>query len=156
MLTLGAGPLTLSFQMRLRLPSSILFRCHSDITPEVFSLRINKCSPEYLSIKSSKPICFIKNLSRLKKKFQVIQKVFNIRIHNSYCISIRNHFINLNNLWQKSYVSQFKNNFLSDPKSYFSFVNTKRKFTYFPPSLTEGIAYLFASFFKSTYSIHYN
>jgi len=107
---------------------------------------------------------FTRQLSYLKNKKTRLFKRFKIsglQTDFTKYSSAKAEFVQYNSGCYKNYLSRCKCDFKSNPMLFFSFVNSKRKSSCFPPSLflnnnvasdDNDICNLFADFFQSTYT----
>lgn len=95
--------------------------------------------------------------NRLKRKYDCGGS----SVYLAKYIVARNKFNILNRKCYSSYISRMKGTLMNDPKRFFGFVNSKRKVVGFPARMSfngsessngADIAYMFASFFRNTYS----
>lgn len=125
---------------------------------------MNKCIPQHIPYKhSGSPWC-TRELSRLKNIKNKVYKKYKISgsaVHYEKYSVYRAEYNLLNKLLYESYLSKIKNNFKCDPKSFYKFVNSKRKSTAYPSTMKYGgresaddkeICNMFADFFATTYS----
>lgn len=125
---------------------------------------MEECIPKHVPRKKSGPPWNSRQLSSLKnlknkyfKKFKITGSSFH---YGKYSVA-RAEYNLLNTELYKIYLGNVKRNFVQDPKSFFNFVNTKRKSTGFPKFMNYlcsessdevAISNMFADFFASTYS----
>lgn len=122
------------------------------------------CIPKLPIIKQSGPPWSSRQLSKLKNKKNKLFKKYKdtgfITDYGKYSICRAEYnFLNAN-LYNK-YINKMKNNFKLNPKSFYEFVNSKRRTREFPPVLKyqhceadddNVISNMFAEFFATTYS----
>lgn len=111
------------------------------------------------------PVWFTSELRRLRN---VKSRLFKRYKENGSSISytkysvVRNKYSVLNSKCYSDYLYRMRNKFRVNPKSFYGFVNSKRKVSGFPSSMNfegvesssvAGISDLFAEFFQGTYSV---
>ena len=93
----------------------------------------------------------------MHKNFKKYRLIIN---YSKYCLG-RSHYVIANQRAYEIYLNNVKNKFKSDPKSFYKFVNSKRRAVDFPSVMKLGSykvsdnkvrSNLFAEFFASTYS----
>lgn len=123
-----------------------------------------ECVPKLFVIKHSGPPWNSPHLSRLKnvknkcyKKYKQYRTVYD---YGKYCVS-RAEYNLLNRRLYINYLEKMKRNFKRDPKSFYNFVNSKRKSTGYPrvmkylsneSHINMIKSNMFADFFSTTYS----
>lgn len=123
-----------------------------------------KSVPKTMPIKSTGPPWNTRYLIRLKNKknkmFKNYKKYGTSIAYMKYTLS-RSKFNIANQCAYNNYLCKVRNNLKKDPKSFYNFVNSKRRSTDFPQIMKFGniesaeditISNLFADFFASTYS----
>lgn len=128
---------------------------------ECFSIAIPKVRP----ITFSGPPWNTKQLSRLKNKknkfYKLYKKSRSTYNYMKYSIA-RANYNSTNQICYKNYLRKINNNMKSNPRSFFNFVNSKRRSTDYPTTMKLGdlecsddlsISNMFADFFESTYSL---
>lgn len=120
--------------------------------------------PKILPSKSTGPPWNTKYLSKLKNKKNKMFKKYkdkNTPINYKNYSVARSEFNIENNSAYKNYINKMKNNLKDDPKSFYKFVNSKRRSVDFPSTMKYNglessddisISNMFAKFFASTYS----
>lgn len=124
----------------------------------------SKSVPKVYPLKNTGPPWNTKYLSRLKNKknkcFKKYKKHGSSINYSNYSIS-RSQYNLANRLAYKNYLNKMKANLKNDPKSFYSFVNSKRRSVEFPTTMKlnniessddTSISNMFAEFFASTYS----
>lgn len=122
------------------------------------------CIPKYTYHQKSGPPWSSSQLSKLKNKKNKLYKKYK---KSASLIDLGNYSIcraeynKLNIALYHDYLNRMKSNFKRDPKSFYKFVNSKRRSQEFPPAMKYGnsesaddsvVSNLFADFFASTYS----
>lgn len=140
-----------------------------DLCLNTFYLLLNECFllsvPKRLPPKTNGPPWNTNYLSRLKNKknkmFKNYKKYGTSMNYTKYTVS-RSEYTVANQWAYKNYLIKIKNNFKNDPKSFYKFVNSKRRATDFPSVMKyedlessddKAISNMFADFFASTYSL---
>lgn len=130
---------------------------------------IDECVPKYAERKHSGPPWSSKELSRLKnlknKRYKNYKKSGSLIDYGIYSVK-RAEYNLLNIKLYNDYLNKIKVNFKRDPKTFYSFVNSKRKAVGYPTVLKYlsyessndlAISNMFADFFATTYSdSHYD
>lgn len=125
---------------------------------------MDQCIPKQFDYKHTGPPWNSKNLTNLKNKksklYKKYKKTGSTVIYAQYSVA-RADYNKANQTCYSSYLDKIKNNFKSDPKSFYNFVNSKRRSTAFPSvmkflDIESGddliISNMFADFFSTTYS----
>lgn len=125
---------------------------------------LEQCVPKHFCSSPSGPPWTSKNLSRLKNQKNKYYKKYRTTSSSNdyikYC-TLRAQYNLLNMRLYKNYINNIKCNLKRDPKSFYEFVNKKRKSNTYPPVMKSNgiessdlsvISNMFADFFSSTYS----
>lgn len=125
---------------------------------------MNECIPKFTFLNRSGPPWSTKQLSCLKnlknKRYKKYKKTGLVTEYSKYSV-VRAEYNILNTKLYYNYLETMKLNLKKDPKSFYKFVNSKRKTTGYPNIMKYSncesrddvvISNMFADFFKTTYS----
>lgn len=125
---------------------------------------MNECIPKFTILNHSGPPWSTKQLSCLKnlknKRYKKYKKTGLVTEYSKYSV-VRAEYNILNTKLYYNYLETMKLNLKKDPKSFYKFVNSKRKTTGYPNIMKYSncesrddvvISNMFADFFKTTYS----
>lgn len=104
---------------------------------------------------------YLSNIKNKKNKYYKMYKKSGLSIHFVKYSAARADYNKINQNCYNCYIIKMRNNFKTDPRSFYNFVNVKRKSNSFPPVMKLNncesyddleISNMFADFFSSTYT----